>query len=121
MSHSHINAFVESLREVGHSDLSLAALARAFGISLPEFIEMAGVQPNPGRTLAESDRTQQFARDLVDVIDALFEINGDLDQVLLLVRDCPIPALGNKTALAVVIEGRAECVLHFLHGLRRVS
>lgn len=108
------SSFFDSLQAPGLTDISMPRFSKALNIPLGELAAAAGVHRNTLSSHPESPRAQRFARDLLRVIAAAYELCGDVPQATFFVKNKPIDTFGYKTALSLVEEGRTDDVVHYL-------
>ena len=64
-----------------------------------------------------TERAQEFARNVVRVIQAAVDLGNDPTTALRNIKDSPIRSFENKTALDMVEEGRTDDVVAYLRSL----
>lgn len=109
-----IDLFLNDLREPGAPILSPARVIRALHIEAQELASMAGVHRNTLRVSPGAARLQQTMRDLVRVVSAVSELGRTPDEAVFWIHNRPIPALGHRTALDLVRDGRTQAVIDYL-------
>ena len=62
-------------------------------------------------------RAQEFARDIVRVLQAAVDLGSDPTTALRNIKNYPIRSFGSKTALDMVEEGRTDDVVAYLRSL----
>lgn len=64
-----------------------------------------------------TERAQEFARNIVRVLQAAVDLGNDPSTAFRYIKDYPIRSFGSKTALDMVEEGRTDDVVAYLQSL----
>ena len=64
-----------------------------------------------------TERAQEFARNVVRVLQAVVDLGSDPTTALRNIKDCPIRSFESKTALDMVKDGRTDDVVAYLRSL----
>lgn len=108
---------LESTREPGTSRFSAVGVAKMLGLPQQDLAALAGVHRNTLRTHPESPRLQSALRDLMRLVSAATAVQPDIQRVIFLIKNEPIPAFRHKTLLQLVQEGRIEDAIGYLESI----
>ncbi len=111
------DTFLDSLQQFGSTAISLDKLAKVLGMSSKHFAEAAGVHQSTLRWHPESERAQTFARNVIRVLQAATDLDGDPEHALFLLKNLPIRSFSYMTALELIEGGRANDVVGYLESL----
>lgn len=96
--------------------IAVEAVAESFGMSKTQLAETAGLSRETlyraGRTA--SGKTQGRLREMLEIIGRVAEWAGGRQQAMAWYRAQPLPAFGDRTAEALVKEGKAGAVRDYL-------
>lgn len=108
---------IDTLRAPGSSAISIEKLAEMLEMRVQTFAEAAGVRCGTLSLPPETDKAQAFARDVVRVIQAAIDLGNDRQTAIYHVKNSPIRAFHDKTALELVGAGRTNDVVGYLRSL----
>lgn len=114
--HAVISDFVDSLHEPHTPYLSPQRLSKAIGVKIADVADLTGLHRNALRN-PSTERLQARMREIVEVICAVIELNGDLGKAIYWYLNEPISAYGHRTAGELVAGGQVEAVLAYLRDL----
>lgn len=107
--------FLNALKEPGtRTALSPARLADALDLPVQDLASLARVHRNTLQLTPSSPKVQGAMRDILRVLSAAHELNGDIDQALFWVRNHPIAEFGHRTALQLVEMGKVQAVIDYI-------
>ncbi|NII10661.1 MbcA/ParS/Xre antitoxin family protein [Oleiagrimonas sp. C23AA] len=97
--------------------LSPLKVATTLSLQLQDLADSAHVHRNALAARPHSPKVQALLRSILRVVSATTEVFGDQDIALTWIRNEPVPAFRHKTALDLVLEGRAEDVVFYLESV----
>ncbi|WP_421990776.1 antitoxin Xre/MbcA/ParS toxin-binding domain-containing protein [Roseococcus sp.] len=102
------------LDPMGH--VAIPRLAEAFGVSGAQFAETAGLTPEAVHRASRlnAPKTQARAREVMEILYRVTEWAGGERQAMAWYRAEPLPAFGDRTAEALVKEGKAAALRDWL-------
>ena len=115
-THAVVSRFVDSLQEPRTPYISPSRFSKVLGVKVTSLAELTGVHRNTLRN-PSSERLQLRMREMVKVISAAAQLNGDLQKAIYWYRNEPIADYGQQTAAELVADGHAEAVLAYIRDL----
>ena len=111
--------FVTFLREPGEDApvLSPKRYVAALKIDLQDLADQAGVHRNTLSRAPFSKAVQDYMRQMLRVIKAAADLNGDMMNALFWYRNEPLAPFDYKTAESLVAAGRADDVVRYVSAL----
>lgn len=101
----------------GSPFLSPLKVASTLSLQLQDLADSAHVHRNTLTARPQSPKVQAFLRSILRAVSAAIEAFGDQDVALSWMRNEPVAAFRHKTALDLVLEGRAEDVVSYLESI----
>ena len=96
--------------------IPVANVADSFGMSKTQLAETAGLARESFYKAARNraPKTQSRMREMLEIISRVTQWAGGKEQAMAWYRSQPIPAFGDRTAEALVKEGKAGAVRDYL-------
>ncbi|MGN6769110.1 MAG: antitoxin Xre/MbcA/ParS toxin-binding domain-containing protein [Rhizobiaceae bacterium] len=96
--------------------ITIAQVADGFGMSKSQLAETAGLARESLYRLERSRgaKTQARLREMLEIISRVTEWAGGKEQAMAWYRAQPLPAFGDRTAEALVKEGKAAAIREYL-------
>ena len=118
-TNTNFDGLLEFLRDeqLGVSILSPTRFAEVLHIDLHTLAAQAHVHSNTISHAPASESVQRHLREVLRVIRAAMELNGDVNRVVFWYRNEPIPAFAYKTAEQLICEGKTESLLRYIESL----
>lgn len=118
VAHIDFPSFLDSLKEPGsRTALSPAAMADALELPSQDLASLAHVHRNTLAAKPTSPKLQAAMRDVIRVLSAAHQLNGDVTRTLFWFRNHPIPDFGHRTPMQLVELGKAQAVIDYIESV----
>ncbi len=114
--------FVHSLRAADDEmNISPTRLAEAMGLTVKNLASIAGVHRNTISTLENSPKLQEALVDMIRVLSAATQLNGNVSNAIFWFRNIPIAEFDHLTPMQLVERGEAQAVIDYVQSLESGS
>jgi hypothetical protein len=97
--------------------LSPGRLAEALELPIQKLATLARVHRNTVSPSPTSPRLQQAMGNVVRVLSATHQLNGDLDTALFWFRNQPIPGFNHFTPLELVEQAKVQALIDYIDSI----